>query len=137
MAVAVVAVIAAVAAVVVFSSRKKRAAVQPPEYEGYPEQIEEVPYQQLQEEAPAAVAQTAASYIPAAPPSALPAPAMTEQDKARETIDNLEKIIQDAQNAGLDTTKARQSFKVARNFYDMGKYQKALLYCQNAENSIE
>jgi hypothetical protein len=137
MAVAVVAVIAAVAAVVVFSSRKKRAAVQPPEYEGYPEQIEEVPYQQLQEEAPAAVAQTAASYIPAAPPSAPPAPAMTEQDKAREAIDKIETLLQEAEDAGLDTAKARLSFKVARNFYEMGKYQKALLYCQNAENNLE
>jgi hypothetical protein len=136
-AVAVVAVIAAVAAVAVIGARRKKAQLQPPGYEGYPEQTEEIAYQPLQEEAPAAVAQTAAPRIPAAAPSSAPAPAMTEQDNARETIDKLETIIQDAQNAGLDTSKARQSLKIARNFYEMGKYQKALLYCQNAENNLE
>jgi hypothetical protein len=64
-------------------------------------------------------------------------PGAGEEAKVRETIDKLERIIQDAENAGLDTSKARQSLKIASNFYDMGRYQKAMLYCQNAENSIE
>jgi len=62
---------------------------------------------------------------------------MAGEEKAREAIENLEGIIKDAEAAGLDTTKARQSLKVARNFMEMGKYDKALLHCQNAENSIE
>jgi HEPN domain-containing protein len=65
------------------------------------------------------------------------APAKTGEAKAREAIENLEMVLKDAEAAGLDTAKARQSLKVARNFMEMGKYDKTLLYCQNAENSIE
>jgi hypothetical protein len=61
---------------------------------------------------------------------------MTGEAKAREAVESLEGIIKEAESAGLETTKARQSLKVARNFLEMGKYDKALLYCQNAEDSI-
>jgi hypothetical protein len=61
---------------------------------------------------------------------------MTGEAKTREAIENLEGVIKDAEAAGLDTAKARQSLKIARNFLEMGKYDKALLHCQNAENSI-
>jgi hypothetical protein len=63
-------------------------------------------------------------------------PGNGEGAKAQETIDNTEKILKDAEKVGLDTTKARQSFKVARNFFDMGKYEKAMLYCKMAEENI-
>ena len=72
----------------------------------------------------------------AAPPTQV-APAKTGEAKAREAIGNLEMVLKDAEAAGLDTAKARQSLKVARNFLEMGRYDKALLYCQNAEDSIE
>jgi hypothetical protein len=121
----------------VLGTRKKRAPVQPSEDEGYPEQRVDIPYQPLQEEAPAAVARTAPAHIPATPSPSHPAPAMTEEANAREAIDNTEKILQDAEKVGLDTKKARQSFKVARNFFDMGKFQKATLYCKTAEENIE
>jgi hypothetical protein len=122
-AIAVVAVIAAVAVVAVVGTRKQRAQVQPPDDEGYQDQrVEESPFQPPEDEAP--------------PVPAPEASAVSEEAKAKDAIDNTEKILADAENVGLDTTKARQSFKVARNFYEMGKYGKAMQYCRNAEESI-
>jgi hypothetical protein len=85
---------------------------------------------------PPPVRPVVAARTTSVPPSQ-PAPAISGEAKAKEAIENLEGIIKDAEGAGLDTTRARQSLKVARNFLEMGKYDKALLYCQNAENSIE
>ena len=122
LAIAAVAVIAGVAAFAVFGMRKKRASAQPGEEAGYDEQPEEeVPYQPLEEEVPAPKPKT---------------PARSEETQAREALDNAETIIKEAESVGLDTVKARQSFKVARNFYDMGKFQKALQYCKTAEENI-
>jgi hypothetical protein len=61
---------------------------------------------------------------------------MTEEAKALDAIQNTERMLQEAENVGLDTAKARQSFKIARNFYEMGKYQRAMLYCKTAEDNI-
>jgi len=97
----------------------------------------EEPYQSMETQyAPGAPAQGPPPARPA-PAPAQPAPASGGEAKAREALANLENIIQEAEKAGLDVTRARQSQKVARNFVEMGKYDKALLYCQNAENSIE
>jgi hypothetical protein len=121
-AVAVLAVVGVVAAMVVLGARRKRAGVQQYGSE-YPEQRVEEPYQPVQE-------QPAPAPEPEAPP-------VTEEQQARQAIDNTEKVLADAEAAGLDTSRSRQSLKIARNFVEMGKYQKALLYCQNAENSLE
>jgi hypothetical protein len=123
LAIAAVAVIAGVAAFAVLGMRKKRASAQPGEEAGYAEQPEEeVPYQPLREES--------------APAPETEAPAMTEEANAKEALDNAETIIKEAESVGLDTVKARQSFKVARNFYGMGKFQKAIQYCKTAEENI-
>ena len=61
---------------------------------------------------------------------------MTEDAKALDAIQNTERMLQEAENVGLDTAKARQSFKIARNFYEMGKYQKVMQYCKTAEDNI-
>jgi ArsR family metal-binding transcriptional regulator len=61
---------------------------------------------------------------------------MTEEANAREAIDNLERILQDAENAGLDVSRARQSQKIARNFFDIGKYHKVRIYCKMAEDNL-
>lgn len=62
---------------------------------------------------------------------------MTEEQQALLAIQRMEKVLADAEAAGLDTSRSRQSLKIARNFFDMGKFPKAILYCQNAENSLE
>jgi hypothetical protein len=135
-AVAVIAIVAVAVGAVFMLSRRKQAA--PPQYDsGYQEQRMEEPYQSMETQyAPGAPAQGPPPARPA-PAPAQPAPASGGEAKAREALANLENIIQEAEKAGLDVTKARQSQKVARNFVEMGKYDKALLYCQNAENSIE
>ena len=97
----------------------------------------EEPYQPMEAQyAPGAPAQRPPPARPA-PAPAQPAPAFGTEAKAREALANLDNIIQEAEKAGLDVTKARQSQNVARNFMEMGKYDKALQHCQNAENSIE
>ena len=42
----------------------------------------------------------------------------------------------DAEAAGMDTQKSRQSLKIARNFFEMGKYQKSMLYCKMAQDNL-
>jgi hypothetical protein len=147
-AVAIVAVIAVAAGAVVLARRKRNAAPLPEEDGRVAERPEAAQTYKPIRKAPA-VRRAAPSRRPppvrpvaaAAPAKAHlptpPAPGMGEEAKVKETMDKLEGIIKDAEDAGLDTTKARQSLKIARNFFDMGKYQKALLYCKNAENSIE
>jgi hypothetical protein len=62
---------------------------------------------------------------------------MNEEANARETVKNLEDMLQQAEKLGIDTVKARQTFKIAQNFLDMGKYQKVVQYCKMAEGYIE
>jgi hypothetical protein len=121
-AIAVVVVIAVVAAVMVGGARKKRAGLQEPYDEGYQDQRVEEQYQPQEEE-------PSPEPEPEAPP-------MTEEQQAREAIDNAERVLADAEGAGLDTSKSRQSLKIARNFLEMGKYQKAMLYCKMAEDNL-
>jgi len=121
-AIAVVLAIAAVAAVMVLGARKKRAGLQETYDEGYQDQRVEEQYQPQEEE-------PSPEPEPEAPP-------MTEEQQAREAIDNAERVLADAEGAGLDTSKSRQSLKIARNFLDMGKYQKAMLYCKMAEDNL-
>jgi hypothetical protein len=137
--IAIVVVIAMAAGAAIYAGRKKRTA-SGPKQEGteIPEELEKAVPRKPVEKAPAA---PAARPMPVPPPAvaraAAPgAPEMTEDAKARKAIENTETMLQDAEKAGLDTSKARQSFKIARNFFDMGKYQKAMLYCRTAEDSI-
>ena len=114
-------------------SRRKRAA--PPQYDsGYQDQRTEEPYQPTERQhaprAPAPMPPPAAS-VPAR------APAPGDAQKAKEAMENIERLLQDADSAGLDTAKARQSLKVARNFFKMGKYDKAMQYCKTAEENIQ
>jgi len=146
LAIAIVVVIALAVGVAIYAGRKKRAAAQseeeaeapeePGEYEEpqVPEEPEEpIPYKPIRKAPRAPAARPPPVVAPAAAPEA---PAMTEETNAREALENTEKILQDAENVGLDTSKARQTFKVARNFFEMGKYQKAMLYCKTAEDNI-
>jgi len=148
-AMAVIAVVAVAVGAVFMMSRRKQPA--PPRYDsGYqdrpaveprapirvrPAPPPRAPAPRLQPVQPAP-ASPPATPAPA-PTPAQPAPASTGEAKAREALANLDNIIQEAEKAGLDVTKARQSQNVARNFMEMGKYDKALQHCQNAENSIE
>jgi hypothetical protein len=143
-AVAVVAVIAVAAGAVILARRRRNAPPLPDEEGRVAERPEAAQTYKPIREAPAVRRATPSrrprpvSPVAAATPAASPpAPGMDEEAKVKETMEKLEGIIKDAEDAGLDTTKARQSLKIARNFFDMGKYQKALLYCKNAENSIE
>jgi hypothetical protein len=142
-AVAIVVVIALAAGAIMFAGRRKRAA--------HPQ----APQQRVAQRPQAAVAYTPARQAargpsarpppiptPTRPPGRAPAiaphaPAMTEDAKALDAIQNTERMLQEAEKVGLDTAKARQSFKIARNFYEMGKYQRAMLYCKTAEDNIE
>jgi hypothetical protein len=154
-AVAVVAVVALAAGGAVLARKRKGAAAISEEDGRVAERPEKaVSYKPIRK-APAAPAAPPARLPPvrhaAAPPARLPpvppaaaasaraarVPERGEEADVKEKIENLEKVLQDAENAGLDTAKARQSLKIARNFFDMGKYQKAMVYCQNAENNIE
>jgi hypothetical protein len=138
LAITIVVIVAAVAGVAVFAGKKKKGAVPPkeePEGHGEPE---------------AAVVRKPVKKAPAAPPSkpapaaaaaaALPAPqapAASDETRAKEAIDNTEKLLQDAEEAGLETSKARELFKIARNFQGMGRHQKAIEFSKKAEDSIE
>jgi hypothetical protein len=127
--VAVLVIVAVAAGAFVMAGRKKRAAQQPEQDmrvdEGQPQ--EEVPY----EPAVATQAQPAAAPVPA--PTG---PAATNEAEAREAIGKTEKILADAENVGLDTAKARQLLKIARNMQGMGKPAKAVEFCKKAEDSI-
>jgi hypothetical protein len=141
LAVAMIAVVALVAVAAVIARRKKGAAV-PPEEDGRVAERPEAPIAYR----PIPKARAAPRAPPARPPpvpAAVTAPAAAGEDaagaeetNARDAIDNLESIIQDAEKAGLDITLARQSLKIARNFQDMGKYGKAMSYCKTAEDQI-
>jgi hypothetical protein len=140
-AIAIIAVVAIVAVSAVIARRKKGAAV-PPEEDGRVAERPEAPIAYR----PIPKARAAPRAPPARPPpvpAAVTAPAAAGEDaagaeetNARDAIDNLESIIQDAEKAGLDITLARQSLKIARNFQDMGKYGKAMSYCKTAEDQI-
>jgi CARDB/Bacterial Ig domain len=137
-AVAVIAIVAVAVGAVFVMSRRKRAAAGQYDSE-YPDQRMEEPYEPIQE-APAPAPRPGPRSMPPAamaPPAGHAPPAMTEEQQAREAIDNMEKVLADAEAAGLDTSKSRQSLKIARNFMEMGKYPKVMVYCQNAENSLE
>lgn len=69
--------------------------------------------------------------------AAATAPAMSEQARSLEALNATERTLVEAEKVGLDTTRARQTFTVARNFHDMGKYSKAMQYCTTAEGYIE
>ena len=74
-------------------AREGRKPTSSPEDQGYLEQREEVPYQPFEEKA--------------APALAPKAPAMAEEAKAEEALDNTGKILQDVMRVGLDTVKGR------------------------------
>jgi hypothetical protein len=121
-AIAVVVVIAVLAAVMVFGQRKKRAGIQEPYDNAYPDQRVEEQYQPQEEEP-----------LPAPEPEA---PPVTEDQQALEAIESTERVLADAEAAGMDTQKSRQSLKIARNFFEMGKYQKSMLYSKMAEDNL-
>jgi hypothetical protein len=137
-AVVIIAVVALAAGAVVWAQRRKNAAAQPEEDMRLAQRPEQsIPYEPVRK-APTHVPPVlpAAAHTAAAPPVPHSAPEMSEEANTREAIDNLETILQDAETAGLDTSKARQSLKIARNFFEMGKYQKAMLYCKMAEDNL-
>ena len=61
---------------------------------------------------------------------------MSGEAMALEAIKNTEDMLLQAEKVGLDTAKARQSFKIAKNFYEMSNYQKVMQYCKTAEDNI-
>jgi hypothetical protein len=138
-AIAVIAIVAVAVGAVFMMSRRRQAA--PPQHDyAYQDQRMEEPYQPVEQE-PAPGAQPGAQAMPpatTAQPAHQPAPPhVGEEQQARQAIENLQKVLADAEAAGLDTSRARQSLKIARNFQEMGRYQKAMLYCKNAEDSLE
>ena len=86
-------------------------------------------------------AQGAPVPTPAPAPQAAPAPvqpqAANEEAAAGEAIARTEKVLTDAEGVGLDTARARQLLKIARNMQEMGKHSKTLDYCKRAEDAIE
>lgn len=64
-------------------------------------------------------------------------PAVEDPALAQEAMKNLEDVLQQADKLGIDTARAREIFNVARNFYDMGRYSKAVQYCKKAEGYID
>jgi hypothetical protein len=122
--------VAVAAGAFVMAGRKKRAAQQPEQDmrvdEAQPQ--EEVPYEPTVETRPQPAA---------APVAAATGPAPIGEANASEAIGKTEKILADAENVGLDTSKARQLLKIARNMQGMGKHTKAVEFCKKAEDSIE
>jgi hypothetical protein len=143
LAIAIIAVIALAAGAVMIAGRRKRAAPPPgPEHRVAQRPQAAVVYTPARQAAPGPSARPPPIPTPTRPPGRAPAiaphaPAMTEEAKALDAIQNTERMLQEAENVGLDTAKARQSFKIARNFYEMGKYQRAMQYCKTAEDNIE
>ena len=93
------------------------------------------------EPVPSMPAQGAPVPTPAPAPQAAPAPvqpqAANEEAAAGEAIARTEKVLADAEGVGLDTARARQLLKIARNMQEMGKHSKTLDYCKRAEDAIE
>jgi hypothetical protein len=138
LAIAIVVVIALAAGAALYAGRKKRAAAPSREDQRVAERPEEaVRYKPIRKTPAARTARPPPVPQPKVAPSAVSqAPSMTDKAKASGAIERVERILQDAEEAGLDTAKARQSLKIARNFFDMGKYQKAMLYCKTAEDNF-
>jgi hypothetical protein len=127
LAIAIMAVIALAASAVFLAGRKKKAAEPPGEdmrIEQRPQ--DKLPYKPMKK-APAATA---------APAAAPQAPTVTGEAEAKKVLGKTEKILAEAEKVGLDTTKARQLLKVARNMHGMGKNGKAVEFCKKAEDSI-
>jgi len=138
LAIALVAVIALAAGAVLYAGRKKRAA-EPPEEDMRIEQQpqDELPYKPMKKAPAATVARPRPVPSTAAAPAATQAPTISSEAEAKEVLGKTEKIVADAGKVGLDTTKARQLLKVARNMQGMGKNGKAVEFCKKAEDSIE
>ena len=138
LAIAIVAVIALAAGAAVFAGKRKRAApTAPQEMEAAPEPQEPVPYKPARRAAAIPATRPPPVPTPVITPATAPqAPAMSGEAMALEAIKNAEDMLLQAEKVGLDTAKARQSFKIARNFYEMGKYQKVMQYCKTAEDNI-
>jgi type IV secretory pathway VirB10-like protein len=150
-AVVIIVIVALAAGAVVWAGGKKKAAAPPTndqrvaESREAPIEYRPIPTARATPHAPppgpppvppAAAAHAAAARAPAAPPVSPSAPAVAREADAREAVDNLERIIQDAEAAGLDVAKARQTLKIARSFIDMEKYEKAMSYCKTAEDQV-
>jgi hypothetical protein len=150
-ALAVIVVVALAAGAVTMARRRRKPAALPegrnrvaelPEepvaYEPIPKAkaAQRAPPSRRLRPAPASAAPSASARASTASAPSHPAPGMNEEANAREAIDNLERILEDAEKAGLDVAKARQSLKIARNFFDMRKYQKAMHYCKMTEDQL-
>jgi hypothetical protein len=150
-AVAVIVVVALAAGAVAMARRKRKPAALPEEDNRVAELPEEpvaykpIPKAKAAQRAPparrlrpvpASAGPAAAAPASTAPAPSHPAPGMNEEAIAREAIDNLERILRDAEEGGLDTEKARQSLKIARSFFDMRKYQKVTHYCKMTEDQL-
>jgi flagellar basal body-associated protein FliL len=125
----VVVAVAAAAGAAVYAGRRKRMAQAVPEQRVTQRPQAAVPYK------PAKAATLAPATKPP-PATAKVVPEVNYEAKATEAIKNTEEMLQQAEKAGLDVTKARQSFKIAKNFYGMGKYEKAVSYCKTAEDYL-
>jgi hypothetical protein len=138
LAIAIVVVVALAAGAVIFAGKRKRALpAAPEEMEAAPEPQEPVTYKPVRKIAARPAAGTPPIPAPvAAPATAATAPPMSGEAMALEAIKNTEDMLVQAEKVGLDTAKARQSFKIAKNFYEMGKYQKVMQYCKTAEDNI-
>jgi len=151
-AIVIIVIVALAAGAVVWAGRKKRTAAPPTNdqrvatHQEAPIEYRPIPKAKVAPHAPpprpppvppAAAAHTSATApAPAATPYSPSASAVATEADAREAIDNLERIIQDAEAAGLDIAKARQTLKIARSFLDMEKYEKAMSYCKAAEDQV-
>lgn len=121
MLVVVLLVVVAVAAVAVMSRRKRPAAPMPAQQPYYDQRVQQPP--------------AMAPSLP--PPTPAPMGPVEDEPHALAAIKGTENVLAEAEKLGLDTARARQAFKVAQNFYEMGKYGKAIQSCKNAEGFIE
>jgi len=81
----------------------------------------------------------AAAAVPAAVPAAAPAPGLaglSQDAQARELIQKTEAAFAEFDKVGLDTSKARQTLAIAKNFNEMGKYPNAIEYCKKAQDMV-
>lgn len=117
----IVLVVVAVVGVAAMGRRKRAPAAMPAQQPYYDQRMPQPP--------------AMAPSLP--PPTPAPLGPVEDEPHALAAIKGTENVLAEAEKLGLDTSRARQAFKVAQNFYEMGKYSKAIQSCKNAEGFIE
>jgi hypothetical protein len=141
----VIVVCCVIGGVVVMKRRKKAPSELPPE-EPAPAPPPQEPVQQFEPAPTQPVPEQPADVYPPPPPPPPLAEARPVPDaplpigleaQAKNDLAEVEALLQEREATGANTTKARGTIRIAKNFLSKGNYDKAIHYCNMARNHLK